>query len=127
MPKSSSIVEMDASINEVGGHMEVRANAEDSHSIRSLGHGVRHLTDEQLRGSRLITDAMASVTTMINQIAVATQAQATSSEAIEESLTVFRDISNETSRRAEGMTTMVTTLSERSAKLEREVGRFKTE
>ena len=95
--------------------------------IRSLGMGVRCSTDEQRQGSRLITNAMLSMSEMVAQIAEARKAQAGSSEAIEHSLHVFHDISEESTRRADSMNTMVSTLSQRSQKLEREMDRFKTE
>jgi methyl-accepting chemotaxis protein len=95
--------------------------------IRSLGQRVRTSTDEQRKGSRLITNAVTGVASMISQIAGATQAQTKSSETIQHALKVFRDVSDETTRRAEAIDAMVSTLAERSAQLEREIGRFKTE
>jgi methyl-accepting chemotaxis protein len=95
--------------------------------IRSLGASVRRSTEEQRRGSRLITNAVTNVAGRIAQIAEATQAQTKSSESIEHALQVFRDVCDEATRRTEEIYAMVSTLSERSAQLEREIGRFKTE
>jgi len=96
-------------------------------NIRSLGKGVKVSTDEQRRGSRLMTDSVTHVATMIEQIAEATQAQTKSSETIQHALQVFQDVTTESNRRAEELGTMVGTLSERCVRLERAVGRFKTE
>jgi len=94
-------------------------------SIRALGVGVRNSTQEQRQRSGSITDAMLGVTGMIEKIADATKSQSTSNEMILHALQVFREISEESIRRAGDMTTMVSTLSQRSQKLDTEVGRFK--
>ena len=67
------------------------------------------------------------MTEMISQIAEATKSQASNSETIQHALKLFGEISEETTRRAGDMNTMVATLSQRSNKLDREIGRFKTE
>ncbi|GAF87205.1 unnamed protein product, partial [marine sediment metagenome] len=59
-------------------------------------------------------------------IAGATQDQTKSSATIQDALEVFRDVTEETTRRAEAIRAMVTTLSEHSQRLAREIGRFKT-
>ena len=64
---------------------------------------------------------------MIDQIAEATKSQAKSNATIEHALQVFRDVTDETTRRAEAINAMVATLSERSDHLEQEIDRFKTE
>jgi methyl-accepting chemotaxis protein len=94
-------------------------------SIRALGVGVHDATQQQRQGSRSIADAMLRVTGMIEKIADATKSQATSNAMIQHALQVFREISEESTRRAGDMTTMVSTLSQRSQKLETEVDRFK--
>ncbi len=96
-------------------------------TIRALGESVYNSTQEQRNGSRLISDAMVSVTEMIDEIASATNSQARSSVTIQEVLEVFRETAAESILRADAMSEMVSTLSERSQKLEREMGRFKTE
>ena len=62
---------------------------------------------------------------MIEKIAEATRSQATSNEMIQHALQVFREISEESIRRAGDMATIVSTLSQRSQKQETEAGRFK--
>ncbi len=79
------------------------------------------------RGSRLITQAAASVTDMVNQIAEATSAQTKGSEAIQTALQVFKDVTEESTLGAEAINTSVASLLERAAHLETEIGRFKTE
>lgn len=96
-------------------------------NIRLLGTGVRESTDEQRRGSRLITNAASNVTEMVNHIAQATSAQTKSSETIQTALQVFTDVSEVTTRGAEAINTSVAALLERAARLETEIGRFKTE
>ena len=94
-------------------------------TIRVLGVGVHGSTQEQRKGSRLIADAMLKVVAMIEEIADATKSQTASNAMIQNALQVFREISEESVRWAENMDTMVSTLSERSQKLETEIGRFK--
>jgi methyl-accepting chemotaxis protein len=96
-------------------------------NIRNLGSAVRHSTEEQRRGSRLITKAASQVTEMVTHIAESTSAQARGSEKIELALQVFSDVSEQTTRGAESINASVATLSERRERLEREIGRFKTE
>ncbi len=96
-------------------------------NIRLLGNQVRRSTDEQRRGSRLITESVTEVAAMIDQIAEATQSQTKNNETIEHALQVFRDVTDETTRRADAFNAMVATLSERSEHLEQEINRFKTE
>ena len=95
-------------------------------NIRSLGKGVKSSTDEQRRGSRLMTDSVTHVAAMLDQIAEATQAQAKSGETIQHALQVFRDVTSETIRRSGQLDTMVETLSVRSDRLDQAVGRFRT-
>ncbi len=108
-------------------HRATSEIAESVGNIRLLGGQVRRSTDEQRRGSRLITESVTEVTALIDQIAEATLTQAKSNETIEHALQVFRDVTDEATRRAEAINTMVATLSERSENLEQEIDRFKTE
>jgi methyl-accepting chemotaxis protein len=94
-------------------------------TIRALGESVHKSTQKQRNGSHLISDAMVSVTEMIDEIASATNSQARSSVTIQEVLEVFRETAAESILRSDEMSQMVSTLSERSQKLEREMGRFK--
>ena len=96
-------------------------------TIRALGEVVHSATQEQRNGSRMISEAMMNVTDMINEIASATKSQTSSSVTIHEVLEVFRDTAAESILRADAMSEMVSTLSQRSQELEREMGRFKTD
>ena len=113
------------SIHDQTGATTEIANAVER--MRSLGRRVKSSTDEQRRGSRFITNAVTNVAAMINQIAEATKSQASNSETIQQALQVFRDVTGETNRRAEAINAVVSTLSERSRRLEGEIDRFKTE
>jgi len=68
---------------------------------------------------------MMSVSEMIDEIAGATKSQTKNSATIQEVLEVFRETAAESILRSDAMSQMVSTLSERSQKLEREMGRFK--
>jgi len=94
--------------------------------IRSLGTSVKQSTLEQRRGSALIAKAASEVAEMVSDIASSTSAQQTSSEAIQYALRVFTEVAAESMRTVEEINDSVTTLSERAAQLEREIGRFKT-
>jgi len=137
--QSGDLERVDHAIHEVKEIVEqINESARDQHRatteiastidvIRPLGLEVRRSTEEQQSGSRMITNAMHRMTEMISQIAEATKSQASNSETIQHALHVFGDISEETTRRADEMNTMVSTLSQRSDKLESEIDRFKTE
>lgn len=96
-------------------------------SIRTLGLEVRRSTEEQSRGSSLITNAVTEATALVGEIVKATQAQTKSTEAIDSSLEVFRNVADETNRRAETINQMVSMLSDRSRRLAEEIGRFRTD
>jgi len=96
-------------------------------NLRELGSAVRGSIDEQRRGSRLITQAAASVTDMVNQIVEATSNQTKGSEAIQTALQVFKDVTEETTLGADAINTSVASLLERAAHLETKIGRFKAE
>jgi methyl-accepting chemotaxis protein len=100
--------------------------AEAVQAIRGLGAGVRSSTEEQRRGSGVITAEVTHIAERIDLIPGATQAQPESSQTIQDALEVFRHVTEETTRRAEAIRAMVTTLSEHAQQLEREIGRFKT-
>ena len=135
--QSDGLQRVNHAINEVTGIVEeIHHAARDQQSatqeissavetIRALGESVHGSTQEQRNGSRLIAEAMVSVTEMIEEIANATNSQTRSSVTIEEALQVFRETAAESIQRSDEMNQMVSTLSERSQKLEREVGHFK--
>ncbi len=93
-------------------------------TIRSLGENVRRSTQEQRKGSRSISEAMVNVTEMIDEIASATKEQTHSSATLQGVIEVFRQTVAESIARSDEMNKMVATLSQRSQKLEREIGRF---
>ncbi len=94
-------------------------------TIRALGENVHRSTQEQRSGSRSISEAMLTVTEMIDGIAGATKAQTHSSTTLQGVIEVFQETVAESITRAAEMSQMVATLSQRSQKLEREIGRFK--
>jgi len=112
-----STLDQQAATTEIAGAIE---------NIRSLGKGVKSSTDEQRRGSRLMTESVTHVASMLDQIAEATRAQAKSGENIQHALQVFRDVTGETIRRSGQLDTMVETLSVRSDRLDATVERFRT-
>ena len=95
--------------------------------IGSLGKQVQSSTEEQRRGSHLITVSVMTVTDMIQQIAAQAQAQARSGEIIEHALRVFREVSERATRHAEGIEGTVSTLRERALQLELELRPFRTQ
>jgi len=95
-------------------------------NIRSLGTAVRHSTEEQRRGSSLITKAAADVAEMVNQIAAHTNAQQSSSETIQRALKIFTEVAEESSQSAEEIGRSVTALADRASALEENIDRFKT-
>ena len=96
-------------------------------SIRQMGLDVRRSTDEQRHGSVLIMNSIIEVSGLIGHIAEATQDQTKSAENIHHALEVFREVTSDTNVSVEAINQMVAMLSERAAKLESEIGRFRTE
>ena len=96
-------------------------------SIRQMGLDVRRSTDEQRHGSVLIMNSITEVSGLISHIAEATQDQTKSAENIHHALEVFREVTSDTNVSVEAINQMVAMLSERAAKLESEIGRFRTE
>jgi methyl-accepting chemotaxis protein len=113
---SQSSSEQDIATREIARSIE---------NIRNLGVAVKHSTEEQRRGSGLITKAASQVSEMVSQIAEATSEQARSGENIERMLRIFGGVSEETRLGAEAISKNVATLIERSVHLENEAGRFK--
>jgi len=81
----------------------------------------------EVRGSKHITKSVMLMTDRVLQIAAATKGQTASSEAIHETLKVFSELTEKTDQRATALREIVSTLSERSRQLEREISRFVTE
>jgi len=101
--------------------------AEAVQKMRTLGEGVKRSSEEQRQGSKLITNSVMLMSDRVTQIAEATKAQTASSQAIHQTLKGFSEFTEETDRRAEALREIVSTLSDRSRQLEREIGRFVTE
>jgi methyl-accepting chemotaxis protein len=95
-------------------------------NLRTLGAAVRHSTEEQRRGTKLIAEAASRVAEMAGQIADAIRAQASSRETIQHALRVFDGVAQETTRGVEAINSGVATLSARAKQLEDGIGRFKT-
>jgi methyl-accepting chemotaxis protein len=110
-----------------GTHEQDNASAEITRGVermRELGQNAKRSTQEQRKESRHITDAVEVVAGRINQILGATKDQTKQSEQILEALGVFREVTVESSRRAEEMKRTVELLADRSAALDEEIGRF---
>jgi len=110
-----------------GTHEQDSASTEITRGVermRQLGQDVKRSTQEQSKESRLITESVKVVAGRINQILDATKVQTKQSEQILEALSVFREVTEESGRRAEGMKGTVGVLSERASALEEEIGRF---
>jgi methyl-accepting chemotaxis protein len=93
-------------------------------NIRSVAKGVKLSTIEQRKGSQLITQAVTDVTGMIQEIVEATQQQTHSGVSIQRALDALKGSSQESAARSQAVNEMVETLSERAARLEKEIGRF---
>jgi methyl-accepting chemotaxis protein len=137
--QAEDLTRVDQAVHEVRGivesidrsaHQQHDATAEIALSVervRELGSAVRQSTEEQRRGSHLITNASANLTQMAVQMAEALGEQDRSKEIIESTLRVFNDVSEETTRGVEAINASVATLSERAKQLEDEIGSFKVE
>jgi methyl-accepting chemotaxis protein len=98
--------------------------AQSTEEIGSLGQQVKGSTEEQRHGSKLITQAMEKVMGMIEHILASTREQAAQSEQIRRALESFREVTVENARRADDLGETVSSLSDRSGQLEREINRF---
>jgi methyl-accepting chemotaxis protein len=95
-------------------------------SIRDLGGAVQESTERQRRGSSQVSTAAKQMSETLAQIVGETSAQTRSGEMIEQTLLVFSEVSGETVRSAEAITTAVATLQKRAEWLEEESRRFRT-
>ena len=98
--------------------------AQSTEKIGALGQQVKGSTEEQRNGSKLITGAMEKVMSMIEHILASTREQAAQSEQIRMALEGFREVTVENARRADELGETVSSLSDRSNQLEREINRF---
>jgi methyl-accepting chemotaxis protein len=95
-------------------------------SIRDLGGAVQESTERQRRGSSQVSTAAKQMSETLTQIVGETSAQTRSGETIEQTLLVFSEVSGETVRSAEAITTAVATLQKRAEWLAEESRRFRT-
>ncbi|MCG8587666.1 MAG: methyl-accepting chemotaxis protein [Proteobacteria bacterium] len=93
--------------------------------MRELGQEVKRSTREQTKQSRIITATVEEVAQRMQQIASATAEQKQGGEQISGALQVFREVTDESGRRADVIRQTVENLSNRSRALEQEIGRFK--
>jgi methyl-accepting chemotaxis protein len=112
-----STLEQERSTEEIARQIE---------SIRDLGVAVQDSTQQQLRGSSLVSKAASQMSDALSEIVRETSAQSRSGETIEQALRVFGEVSAETVRSAEAITAAVATLQKRAEWLEEESRRFRT-
>jgi methyl-accepting chemotaxis protein len=93
-------------------------------ATRELAQQVKRSTTEQSKQSRIITNAVEEVATRISQMAEATRGQRRGAEQLMAALGVFREVTQESTQRAEEVRQIVEGLSSRSRALESEIDRF---
>jgi len=111
-----------------GTHEQDSASTEITRGVeqmRQLGLEVRSAAQEQRRESSLITRSVEVVAAKIREIAVAAKGQSKRADQIQEALHVFREVTLQSSRRAEQTGATVRELSEHAESLEQEIGRFR--
>ncbi|MFO0690143.1 MAG: methyl-accepting chemotaxis protein [Myxococcota bacterium] len=111
-----------------GTHEQDTASAEITRGVeqmRHLGLEVKNAAREQRNESSLIARSIESVAAKITEIGVATRDQSTRADQIQEALKVFREVTVQTTQRAEQSNTTVADLSALAQGLENEIGRFR--
>lgn len=111
-----------------GTHEQDGASAEITRGVeqmRHLGLEVKNAAQEQRRESSLITQSVEIVASKIKAISGETKAQSKRADQIREALEVFREVTVQSSRRAEETADTVKDLSKHAADLEQEIGRFR--
>ena len=78
-----------------------------------------------MSGSSLITQSVEVVAAKIKEISVETKDQSKAADQIQEALAVFREVTLQSSRRAEETAETVGELSSHADELEQEIGRFR--
>jgi methyl-accepting chemotaxis protein len=94
-------------------------------TVRTLADGLKRATGELSDQSRLSSRAVDSVAAALTQIRDGAESQRVATLQILEATQVFREGASETTRRAEAMRSTVDALRQKSAELEREIGRFR--
>jgi len=111
-----------------GTHEQDSASAEITRGVeqmRHLGLEVKNAAQEQRRESSLITQSVEIVAAKIKEISVETKDQSKRADQIQEALAVFREVTLQSSRRAEETAETVADLSSHADELEQEIGRFR--
>jgi methyl-accepting chemotaxis protein len=111
-----------------GTHEQDGASAEITRAVeqmRHLGLEVKNAAQEQRRESSLITRSVETVATRINEILIETQDQSKRADQIQEALKVFREVTLQTTKRAEEANETVADLASHAQGLEEEIGRFR--
>ena len=93
--------------------------------MRHLGLEVKSAARGQRRDSSVITESVEIVAAKIREIAIETKGQSKRADQIQEALQVFREITLQSSRRAEQTNETVADLSAHAERLEEEIGRFR--
>lgn len=110
-----------------GTHEQDSASSEITRGVeqmRHLGLEVKNAAQEQRRESGLITQSVEIVAAKIKEISVETKDQSKRADQIQEALQVFREVTVQTTRRAEETAETVNDLSAHAKELEEEIGRF---
>ena len=110
-----------------GTHEQDSASAEITRGVeqmRHLGLEVKNAAQEQRRESSLITQSVEIVATKIKEISISTKDQSKRADQIQEALEVFREVTIQSTRRAEETGETVNDLSAYAKVLEKEIGRF---
>jgi len=110
-----------------GTHEQDSASAEITRGVeqmRHLGLEVKNSAQEQRRESSLITRSVEVVAARIKEISVETKDQSKRADQIREALEIFREVTVQTTRRAEETAETVKDLSAHAKELEQEIGRF---
>jgi methyl-accepting chemotaxis protein len=87
---------------------------------------VKNAAQEQRRESSLITRSVEVVAAKIKEISISTKDQSKRADQIQEALEVFREVTIQSTRRAEETSEIVNDLSAHAQGLGEEIGRFRT-
>jgi methyl-accepting chemotaxis protein len=93
--------------------------------VRALADELKHAAGEQTHQSRITADRVREVAAGVGAIRDATEQRRRDAAQILEAVQIFRDGAVEGTRRAESLEQTVQELRQRSADLEREIGRFR--
>ena len=110
-----------------GTHEQDSASSEITRGVeqmRHLGLEVKNSAQEQRRESSLITRSVEIVAARIKEISIETRDQSKRADQIREALEIFREVTVQTTRRAEETADTVKDLSSHARELEEEIGRF---